>query len=110
MGRKCTPDPTITVIRDLNAPVMRRMRTRSLVGGLSAILVTVLLLLCQLGGSDCYSVGGSDVSGGPSDKPFVVNGPRQDLVRNDESSSVLDRDANDVATNEVEEVQKTCDR
>lgn len=112
MGTKCTPDPTITVIRDLKATTTTRrmrMRTRSLVGLWCGIAAMTTILLCQLDGSYGFSVGGGGGGDGSSDTPFVVQGPMKDRDRY-ETDRDRDRDANDVMINEVEAVQKTCDR
>lgn len=90
------------------------MRTRSLVGLWCGIAAMTTILLCQLDGSYGFSVGGGGGGDGSSDTPFVVQGPMKDRDRyetdRDRDRLDRDRDANDVMINEVEAVQKTCDR
>ena len=65
-------------------------------------MLVVATLLCQLRLGDCFTISSSGTSGSGSEsgdhQPFVVQ------------ATVDDLDANNVLTNEVESVQKTCDR
>lgn len=96
-----TASPTITAaIRDLNAThsvaVMRRSSGRIHRRSLAVAGIAVTILLCQLLGSGhCFSIGGG---GDPLDQPFIVQ------------ATIDDRDASNVLINEVENVQKTCER
>lgn len=91
MNRKCTPDPTITTIRNLNATTTMTRRTRSLVGPQLGVVAVVIILLCQVSGILCFSVGVSE-----SDTTFVVE--------------ATDIDQGEGCVNEVDGICQTCDR
>lgn len=108
MGTKCTSDPTITAaIRDLNvaSPSATDAETRFVMGkrwrGMQSSrslvgIVVVTILLCQLSSSHCFAVVGG--GGGSGSDPLIVE------------ATIEDRDATNVLINEVEDVQRTCDR